>query len=120
MAAGKGKWLKPKQLAAPDFWEPVKPSNVEPSKRPGWMTYDDAFVDEVKRGLRACKVFIWYPLWWLTYNQVSFLGPAARRHRFCISAVPVAPADPQTAYSATTTWFPKPPFLTQTVFRMIS
>ncbi|ORY58329.1 POT family-domain-containing protein [Leucosporidium creatinivorum] len=71
MAAGKGKWLKPKALADPDFWEPVKPSNVEPSKRPSWMTYDDAFVDEVKRGLKACKVFIWYPLWWLTYNQCN-------------------------------------------------
>jgi proton-dependent oligopeptide transporter, POT family len=27
------------------------------------MTYDDAWVDEVSRGFRACSVFLWYPLY---------------------------------------------------------
>jgi proton-dependent oligopeptide transporter, POT family len=62
MAAGKGKWFKPKELASPHFWDSVKPSNVEPSARPHWMTYDDQFVLEVQRGLKACKTFLWFPL----------------------------------------------------------
>lgn len=35
------------------------------------MTFDDIWVDEVRRGLKACTVFLWYPLWWLSYNQMT-------------------------------------------------
>jgi len=35
------------------------------------MTFDDAWVDEVARGFAACTVFIFYPLWWLAYNQID-------------------------------------------------
>lgn len=35
------------------------------------MTFNDAWVDEVGRGLVACKVFLWYPLYWLAYNQMT-------------------------------------------------
>lgn len=59
--AGKGKWTSPKKLAAPGFWETSKPSNVPASERPSWMTYDDSWVDEVRRGIKACKVFLWFP-----------------------------------------------------------
>jgi POT family proton-dependent oligopeptide transporter len=45
------------------FWEAVKPSKMDPSRRRAWMTYDDAWVDEVARGFRACTVFLWYPLY---------------------------------------------------------
>lgn len=34
------------------------------------MVFDDEWVDEVRRGLKACKVFLWYPLYWLSYNQL--------------------------------------------------
>ena len=34
------------------------------------MNFDDEWVDEVSRGLKACKVFLWYPLYWLAYNQM--------------------------------------------------
>lgn len=27
------------------------------------MTFDDQWVDEVGRALKACKVFLWYPLY---------------------------------------------------------
>lgn len=90
--AGKGKWTSPKALASPDFWEDAKPSKIAVADRPKWMVYDDNYVSEVKRGLKACKVFMWcvctpsrcrpffaylglasrYPLYWLTYNQVSY------------------------------------------------
>jgi POT family proton-dependent oligopeptide transporter len=35
------------------------------------MEFDDAWVDEVARGFAACRVFLWYPLYWLTYNQIN-------------------------------------------------
>ncbi|KAH9206290.1 POT family-domain-containing protein [Leptodontidium sp. 2 PMI_412] len=74
--AFKGKWsINPrttlKNFKHPDFWERVKPSNIAPADRPTWMTFDDAWVDEVRRGLLACKVFLWYPLYWLAYNQMT-------------------------------------------------
>jgi hypothetical protein len=53
----------------PAFWEDVKPSRVE--NRPKWMTFDDAWVDEVARGTKACLVFGFYPLFWLAYNQID-------------------------------------------------
>jgi POT family proton-dependent oligopeptide transporter len=70
----KGQWsINPartvKNLRDPMFWERVKPSNV--SSRPEWMTFDDAWVEEVRRGLKACTVFLWYPLYWLAYGQMT-------------------------------------------------
>jgi POT family proton-dependent oligopeptide transporter len=47
-------------------WDVAKPSNVPVERRPAWMTYDDAWVDEVKRGLRACKVFLFLPLFFVS------------------------------------------------------
>ncbi|PPR06178.1 hypothetical protein CVT24_000720 [Panaeolus cyanescens] len=72
----RGKWsLNPvrtwKNFRAPGFWEPVKPSNIRPEERQHWMTFDDVWVDEVQRGFKACGVFCWYPLYWLTYNQLN-------------------------------------------------
>jgi POT family proton-dependent oligopeptide transporter len=52
-----------------EFWDHVKPSRLGDNK-PVWMTFDDAWVDEVRRGLKACQVFLWYPLYWLAYNQM--------------------------------------------------
>ncbi|KAL4790840.1 POT family-domain-containing protein [Aspergillus venezuelensis] len=39
--------------------------------RPSWMTFDDLWVDEVRRGVKACGVFAWYPLYWLAYGQMT-------------------------------------------------
>ncbi|KAF9872543.1 hypothetical protein CkaCkLH20_10040 [Colletotrichum karsti] len=49
----------------------AKPSNVPVAERPGWLTYDDAWVDECRRGLRACKVFLFLPVFFLAYNQMT-------------------------------------------------
>ncbi|CAI6273979.1 unnamed protein product [Periconia digitata] len=73
--AQKGKWsLNPVQtrrnLKAANFWEDVKPSHLGTSK-PSWMTFDDAWVDQVARGLRACSCFGWIPIYWLSYNQMN-------------------------------------------------
>ncbi|KAL8880512.1 MAG: hypothetical protein Q9192_007998, partial [Flavoplaca navasiana] len=73
--AMKGRWsLNPrttaKNMRADDFWESVKPSHLGQAK-PAWMTFDDTWVDEVRRGFKACTVFLWIPLFWLAYNQMT-------------------------------------------------
>ncbi|KAJ3514471.1 hypothetical protein NLJ89_g2360 [Agrocybe chaxingu] len=74
--AAKGKWsLNPvrtyKNFKAPGFWENAKPSKQSDVTRPKWMTFDDQWVDEVQRGIKACGVFCWFPIYWLTYNQLN-------------------------------------------------
>ncbi|TVY80528.1 putative peptide transporter ptr2 [Lachnellula suecica] len=59
-----------KNMKRPGFWDTVKPSNLGSSK-PAWMNFDDSWVEEVRRGLLACKVFLWYPLYWLAYGQMT-------------------------------------------------
>lgn len=50
------------------------------SPKPSWSAqhnvtrtgqWDDLFVEEVKRSLVACKVFVIYPIFWLCYGQFS-------------------------------------------------
>ncbi|GIK06771.1 hypothetical protein Aspvir_002423 [Aspergillus viridinutans] len=71
--AMEGRWsLNPARIWKKNekpFWDSVKPSALGPN-RPQWMTFDDEWVDEVSRGLKACRVFLWYPLYWLAYNQM--------------------------------------------------
>ncbi|CAK5277965.1 unnamed protein product [Mycena citricolor] len=55
-----------------DFWETVTPSRIPPAKQARWMKgLDDTWVTEVRRGLGACAVFAWFPLYWLTMSQMS-------------------------------------------------
>lgn len=73
--AAKGRWsINPvrtyRQLTADDFWENAKPSK-QGADKPAWMKFDDQWVDEVRRGLKACGVFCWYPIYWLTYSQLN-------------------------------------------------
>lgn len=46
--------------------EAAKPSN-HPEKSYPWS---DKFVEEVRRSLYACKVFVCYPIYWLVYGQM--------------------------------------------------
>ncbi|KAL2168239.1 hypothetical protein VTG60DRAFT_247 [Thermothelomyces hinnuleus] len=74
--ANKGRWsINPvktyRQLHDGTFWESVKPSRFDAATRPKWMDFNDAWVDEVRRGFNACGVFLWYPLFWLCYNQIN-------------------------------------------------
>lgn len=52
-----------KNLKSDDFWETAKPSNVRAEEKPVWMTFDDEWVEEVKRGFKACAVFCWFPVY---------------------------------------------------------
>ncbi|KAF2627121.1 peptide transporter PTR2-A [Macroventuria anomochaeta] len=72
--AMRGRWsLNPvgtwRNLSAPNLWDGAKPSNL--ATKPNWMTFDDAWVDEVRRGIKACQVFLWLPIFWLPYGQMS-------------------------------------------------
>jgi len=51
-----------------DFWEAVKPSKLR--NPPQWMIFSDTFVDQVARAFSACKVFAWFPLYWLAQGQM--------------------------------------------------
>ena len=60
--AGKGRWsFNPirtvKNLKAADFWENAKPSKLQGEEKPRWMTFDDAWVDEVRRVSRQLLRF---------------------------------------------------------------
>ncbi|KAF9235366.1 proton-dependent oligopeptide transporter family, partial [Melanogaster broomeanus] len=73
--AAKGRWSwNPvkciSQLTADDFWESAKPSKVV-GEKPQWMEFDDNWVDELRRGVKACSVFAWFPIYWLCYNQLN-------------------------------------------------
>ncbi|KAF8165964.1 peptide/h+ symporter protein [Crassisporium funariophilum] len=60
-----------KAIKAKDFWDPSKPSSYEAGKLPPKMTWDDEFVGEVSRTLQACRVFLFFPFFWLCYSQID-------------------------------------------------
>ncbi|KAF7298451.1 PTR2-domain-containing protein [Mycena kentingensis (nom. inval.)] len=54
-------------LKGGENWEVAKPTNIAAAgglqkKSEGWVTWDDDFVDELKRTLVACKLFLFLPL----------------------------------------------------------
>ena len=73
-ALGRGASLNPvktwKNWNDGTMWDAVKPSTLGDSK-PSWYTFDDAWVDEVRRGFGACSVFFWVPIFWLAYRQMD-------------------------------------------------
>ncbi|KAJ2888301.1 peptide transporter ptr2, partial [Coemansia aciculifera] len=53
-----------------NWMEYAKPSNmINPPASP--VAWDDSFVDELRRTLKACKVFIFYPVYWLCFGQIT-------------------------------------------------
>jgi len=54
----------------PSFWDAIKPANL-PHPHPPWLTnLPPTYIDQIARGFTACKVFAWFPLYWLAYNQM--------------------------------------------------
>ncbi|TWU73802.1 hypothetical protein ED733_004455 [Metarhizium rileyi] len=63
MLAQKGRWsVNPvrtyRNLHDGTFWDAVKPSSFTRQTRPPWMTFDDAWVDELRRGFAACAAAV--------------------------------------------------------------
>ncbi|KAH0588239.1 putative peptide transporter ptr2 [Termitomyces sp. J132] len=54
-----------------DFWDIAKPSHYAEGSVPTKITWDDEFVDEVDRTISACKVFLFFPIFWLCYSQID-------------------------------------------------
>ncbi|EJT98129.1 oligopeptide transporter [Dacryopinax primogenitus] len=54
----------------PDFWERAKPSYVAHFGRTGRVAWDEAFVEEVRKVASACAVFVWYPFYWISFNEM--------------------------------------------------
>ncbi|KAJ5681381.1 uncharacterized protein N7477_001321 [Penicillium maclennaniae] len=62
------------------LWIMVKNRNMDAAK-PSWqaersgnqvtLPWDDHFIDELKRALIACRVFAFYPIYWVVYGQFS-------------------------------------------------
>ncbi|KAL5489998.1 hypothetical protein ACEPAI_4831 [Sanghuangporus weigelae] len=60
------------------IWNRAKPSFLDNLDGHGHaeahlssITWDDAFVDEVKRTAGVCQIALFFPLFWISYNQLS-------------------------------------------------
>jgi proton-dependent oligopeptide transporter, POT family len=60
-----GMMIKSRNTQAP------KPSWRAENGKTGTVPWNDHFIDEVNRALRACKVFVFYPIFWVCYGQFS-------------------------------------------------
>lgn len=62
------------------LWMMIRNRNMDAPK-PSWqrehtgaevsLPWDDHFIDELKRALIACRVFAFYPIYWVVYGQFS-------------------------------------------------
>ncbi|KAH6913725.1 peptide transporter PTR2B [Coprinopsis sp. MPI-PUGE-AT-0042] len=60
-----------------EFWNSAKPSTYG-DNIPSSITWDDQFVGEVARTVKACQVLLVMPFFWLCYSQIdSNLGTTA-------------------------------------------
>ena len=50
--------------------EAAKPSYQEEYGRKYQTPWNDLFIDEIKRALVACKVFVFFPIYWVVYSQM--------------------------------------------------
>lgn len=58
--------------------EAAKPSYQDKRGRRYQTSWDDVYIDELKRGLAACRVFLFYPIYWVAYSQMlnNFISQA--------------------------------------------
>jgi len=59
-----------KEARGAGFWEAARPSSYN-GQVPAHITWDDEFVGEVHRTMSACKVFLFFPIFWLCYSQID-------------------------------------------------
>lgn len=48
-----------------------KPSHQAARGKTPTTKWDDHFIDEIKRALIACRIFVFYPIFWVCYGQFS-------------------------------------------------
>ena len=56
----------------------AKPSYQEEHGHKGSSPWNDQFIEELKRALIACRVFLFYPIYWVVYSQMlnNFISQA--------------------------------------------
>ncbi|KAL0575147.1 hypothetical protein V5O48_006824 [Marasmius crinis-equi] len=75
--SSKGKWhLNPlatyKDFRSANFWEEQKLKYAQDEKSQASTTViSEQWFDDVKTAIKACKVLCWFPVYWLTYNQLN-------------------------------------------------
>lgn len=72
MKAIRMRWALGKQLDRTDFLDYAKGTilSVEPDRKKTEAELDDdQFIDDLKKAVRACRVFAFYPFYWICYNQ---------------------------------------------------
>lgn len=55
---------------ADNIAEAAKPTYENKRGRKYRTPWNDLYIDELKRGLSACRVFLFYPMYWLAYSQM--------------------------------------------------
>jgi POT family proton-dependent oligopeptide transporter len=60
-----------RNIKEPNFWNVAKPSHYSNEERPKKVLWDDEFVGEVVRTVKACAVFLFMPFFWLCYSQID-------------------------------------------------
>ncbi|KAJ1304227.1 hypothetical protein OPQ81_005391 [Rhizoctonia solani] len=66
-----------RRMRDPSKWDKARPSYVRQmqtnanTKENFVFTWDDTFVDEMRRTMHAVKIFVFYPLFWIPYNQMT-------------------------------------------------
>jgi len=73
----------------------AKPSYQEEYGRKYKTPWNDLFIDEIKRALVACRVFVFYPVYWVVYSQMlnNFISQGTWFNTLCM--VIYAPSTPQ-------------------------
>ncbi|KAF2711821.1 DNA repair helicase [Pleomassaria siparia CBS 279.74] len=58
----------------------AKPSMQNLGRKRYKITWDDGFVDELRTAMLACKVFLFFPVYWVTYSQMmnNFVSQAGQ------------------------------------------
>ncbi|KAH8103419.1 peptide/h+ symporter protein [Cristinia sonorae] len=59
-----------RNISVENFWDPAKPSTYG-DNLPASITWDEEFVGEVSRTVKACQVFCFFPFFWLCYSQID-------------------------------------------------
>ncbi|OLL22605.1 putative peptide transporter ptr2 [Neolecta irregularis DAH-3] len=49
----------------------AKPSYLTAKKSYLKVKWNDQFIDEIKRTLVACRIFLFFPIYWICYSQIS-------------------------------------------------
>ena len=60
----------PVLFVANNVAEAAKPSYQDERGRKYKTPWSDIYVDELKRGLSACRVFLFYPIYWVSFSQM--------------------------------------------------